>query len=71
MLAKSGHFNLTKKTTMKYTIATLIENVDEFIIATLVNVTGHNGGFVTNDPTADHYFDGLSDLKVGDEIIIA
>ena len=56
---------------MKYTIATLTENVDEFIIATLVNVTGHNGGFVTNDPTADHYFDGLSDLKVGDEIIIA
>ena len=55
---------------MKYTIATITENADGFVIATLTNVTGHNGGSVTNDPTADHYFDGLSDLKVGDEIII-
>lgn len=55
---------------MKYTIAKLTVDTDGFIIATLVNVTGHNGGSVTNDPTADHYFDGLSDLKVGEEIII-
>ena len=55
---------------MKYTIATITENADGFVIATLTNVTGHNGGSVTNDPTADHYFYGLSDLKVGDEIII-
>lgn len=55
---------------MKYTIATITENADGFIIATLANVTGHNGGTITNDPFADNYFDGLSDLKVGDEIII-
>lgn len=56
---------------MKYTIAKLTVDANGFIIATLANVTGHNGGTVTNDPTADHYFEGLGDLKVGDEITIA
>lgn len=71
-LAKSGHFNLLrKKKTMKYTITRLTVNDNGFVIATLKNVTDHNGGSVTDDPTADHYFEGLGDLKVGDEIVIA
>lgn len=56
---------------MKYTITRLTVNDNGFVIATLKNVTDHNGGSVTDDPTADHYFEGLGDLKVGDEIVIA
>lgn len=56
---------------MKYTITNLTVDDNGFVIATLKNITGHNGGSVTDNPNADNYFDGLTDLKVGDEIDIA